>query len=69
MKNLHDFLGKRSLSYDVILTQPTVDIMYKINGYPTMYVIDKEGRIAYVEMGFDKEKFEKLKQKIETMLK
>ncbi len=69
MKNLHDFLGKRSLSYDVILTQPTVDIMYKINGYPTMYVIDKEGRIAYVETGFDKEKFEKLKQKIETMLK
>ena len=68
MDNLNSFLSKRNLSYDVILTQPSVDIMYKINGYPTMYVIDKQGNIAYVEMGFDKEKFEKLKQKIEAML-
>ena len=43
--------------------------MYKINGYPSMYIIDKEGKIAFVEIGFNEEKFSKLKEKIEELTK
>ena len=68
LDNLNKFLQKREMSYDVIMTQPAVDIMYKINGYPSMYIIDKEGEIAFVEIGYDAEKFEVLKQKVEELL-
>lgn len=68
LDNLDKFLAKRQLSYDVIMTQPAVDINYKINGYPTMYVVDKEGKISFVEIGYDEEKFEAFKEHIEQLL-
>ena len=42
--------------------------MYKINGYPTMYVVDSDGKIAYVEIGFSEEGFSKLVEKVEELL-
>jgi peroxiredoxin len=68
MDNLERFLKKRDVSYDIILTQPEVDMQYKINGYPTMYVIDKEGKIAWVEIGFSEERFAKMKEKVTELL-
>lgn len=67
LDNLDTFLDKRELSYDVILTEPAVDRMYKISGYPTMYIVDKEGNIALVEVGFDDEKFRLLTEKVEEL--
>jgi len=34
-----------------------------------MYVIDKEGKIAFVEVGFDEEKLSDLTEKIEELIK
>jgi thiol-disulfide isomerase/thioredoxin len=68
MGNLNKFLAKRSLNYNIILTRPEVDIAYKIIGYPSMYIVDLDGNIAYVELGFDEESFEKLKIKVAQML-
>ena len=68
LKYLKTFLGNRDLSYDVVMTQPEVDIQYKINGYPTIYVVDKEGKVAYIEIGFDEEKFEVLKARVRELL-
>jgi thiol-disulfide isomerase/thioredoxin len=69
MDYLNKFLGKRQISYDIILTKPAVDLMYKIKGYPTMYIVNKEGNIAWVEIGFNEEKFSKLKEKIDELTK
>ncbi len=68
LKNLDHFLRKRKLSYEVLLTQPEVDNAYKIKGYPSMYVIDKNGRISYVEVGYDEAKFEELIRHIESLI-
>jgi thiol-disulfide isomerase/thioredoxin len=68
MDNLRRFLKKREVSYEIILTRPEVDMQYRINGYPTMYVIDKEGKIAWVEIGFEQEKFTKMKEKVLKLL-
>ncbi len=68
-KILDNFLAKRDISYDIILATPEVDIMYKVNGYPTMYVVDKNGKIAFAEIGFNDEQFEKLTEKVEELLK
>jgi peroxiredoxin len=65
---LDKFLSKREINYDVIMIQPEVDLIYKIKQYPTLYVIDKEGKIAFVELGYNEEKFEKLKEKVAELL-
>lgn len=64
LKYLKAFLSKRDISYPVVLTQPAVDLRYKINGYPTLYLIDKKGKVAYVEIGFDQQKLSRLKEKV-----
>ncbi len=66
--NLNLFLSKRKLSYKIILTNSSVDNRYKIIGYPSMYVIDLKGNIAYVEVGFTPESFEKMKSKVKDLL-
>jgi thiol-disulfide isomerase/thioredoxin len=68
LDNLDKFLAKKQLTYDVIMTQPDVDIAYKISGYPTMYVVDKEGLISFIEIGYDEKKFEAFKKHIEKLL-
>jgi thiol-disulfide isomerase/thioredoxin len=68
LANLNKFLDNRDINYDVILTQPSVDIMYKIKGYPSMYIVDKDGKIVFVEIGFNEGKFRKLKEKVEELL-
>jgi len=68
-KTLDNFLSKRDFVYDIILATPEVDIMYKVNGYPTMYVVDKNGKIAYAEIGFDEKSFSQLVKKVEELLK
>ncbi len=68
MDNLNKFLKKRKLSYEVILTQPEVDQAYKIKAYPSMYIIDKKGKVSFVEVGFDKEKFKKVIEHIEKLI-
>jgi len=69
MGYLKTFLGKRQISYNIILTKPAVDIRYKISDYPTMYIINKEGKIAYVDNGFNQEKLSRLKEKIKQLTK
>ncbi len=69
LRYLKTFLGKRAISYPVILTQPEVDLRYKINGYPSMYIIDKAGKIAFVDIGFNQVKLKKLTEEVEKLLK
>ncbi len=66
---LKTFLQKRNVSYNIVLTQPEVDLRYKINGYPSMYIINKQGKIAFVDIGFDQKKLSRLKEKIKQLTK
>jgi peroxiredoxin len=68
MDNLKRFLSNRDISYDIIMTQPEVDKAYKIEGYPSMYVIGLDGKIAYVEIGYEAESFAKLKNEVKQLL-
>jgi peroxiredoxin len=68
LPNLKKFLDKKNPSYDIILTDPSVDRNYKVKAYPTMYVIDKKGNVSYVELGYDEKKFEEFKSFIEELL-
>ncbi len=62
------FLNHLGVNYPIIHTTSAVDLTYKIIAYPSMYVIDKEGKIAYIEVGFEPKRFEVLKAKVDELL-
>ena len=68
-KTLDKFLEKRELNYNVILTESEVDLAYKIKSYPSLYVIDKNGKVAFIEIGFDTDNFKLFKEKVIALLK
>ena len=68
LKNLEQFVNNRNLSYDIILTQPEVDMLYNVSRYPSIYIIDLDGKIAYVDVGYDEESFAELKAKVVELL-
>lgn len=67
-KSLKEFLDRRKINYDIIMTQAEVDMMYKVSRYPSLYIIDLDGKIAYAEVGYDEESFEELILKIDELL-
>jgi len=67
LNHLKTFLRNRQVSYNIVLTKSTMDVRYKINDYPTMYIINKEGKIAYADNGFNQEKLNRLKEKIKQL--
>ena len=49
-----DFLLKRGISYTVLLGGNPTAATYRVSGYPTMYIIDKKGKIISSIMGYGK---------------
>jgi len=62
------FIDNLGMSYPAIKVESAVDRMYKIIAYPAIYIIDRNGKVAYIDVGFNQEKFEKLKQEVEAVL-
>ncbi len=53
---LKKFIEFKKIDYPIIMTQRKVDMSYKVPGYPTLYVLDKDHKIVYHEVGFDPDK-------------
>ena len=66
--NLVKFLHHLNAKYPVIHTQSSADLVYKIIAYPSMYVIGRDGKIAYIEVGYTDKSFARLKQKVLQLL-
>jgi len=64
-ENLKNFLEKRNITYPVLLAERELDKSYNVTGYPTMYILDKSGKIVYAEIGFG----ETLVEVIEDIIK
>lgn len=53
-KNAADFIAGKQYSFDVLLdTDDKVVEQFKVDGIPTKFVIDKEGKIRFKAVGFD----------------
>lgn len=50
--NLPDFLAKRDVDYTVLYASRDIAKAYRVNGYPTMFLIDKEGKIIHIQEGY-----------------
>lgn len=47
-----DFLAKRSVTYTVLFSDRELSSTYHIVGYPTLFFIDHDGKIAKVQSGY-----------------
>ncbi|GEM_PF-1412046 len=52
---LKKFIEHKKINYPIVLTVRKVDMSYKVPGYPTIYVLDKDRNIIFYEVGFDPE--------------
>ena len=50
--DLPQFLAKRGVTYDVVYADKEFPKSYNVSGYPTIYLIDKEGKIIHSHSGF-----------------
>jgi len=53
-EDIATFLAKRGITYTVLLGGKNAAKDYRVSGYPTMYLLDKEGKILFVQEGYGK---------------
>lgn len=62
------FLSKRGVTYSVLLGGKDAAKDYQVSGYPTIYLIDKKGKIIFVEVGYSNDLEETLEEVIKKNL-
>ena len=63
-----DFLAKRDITYTVLFAERELSSTYRIAGYPTMYFLDREGKIAKMHRGYGKGMEEELEADLVKLL-
>lgn len=66
--DIKKFITKRGITYKVLLDDMDVANSYNVTGYPTIYLIDKTGKIIYANSGFNEEFENKLEELIKNNL-
>jgi thiol-disulfide isomerase/thioredoxin len=72
VKRIHklpDFFKKNPITYPTILPDKNVDEEYHVTGYPTMYIIDKNGKIALSQTGYGEGSEKLISDKLDELLK
>ncbi len=66
--DLKPFLDKTGVTYTVLLANRDLPNKYQVSGYPTVYIIDGEGKVFFAVSGFGETLAETLKQEINSAL-
>ena len=63
-----DFLVKRGINYTILFSERELAETYHVSGYPTLYFLDREGKIAKMHVGFGKGMEEELEADLVKLL-
>lgn len=66
--DIENFLAKRGVTYTILLGGKDVAKEYHVSGYPTIYMIDKEGKVLFTQVGYGEGTEEKLEEVIKQNL-
>ena len=64
-----DFLAKRSINYTVVFSNRNIPEEYRVTGYPTLFFVNRNGKIEKVHEGFSASMEEEVEKQIQKMLK
>ncbi|MGE3802442.1 MAG: peroxiredoxin family protein [Candidatus Kapaibacterium sp.] len=59
-QRVRNFLKYNRMDYPTILVEPEVDSSYNVTLYPTIYVLNRERKVIYTQLGFQPEMRERL---------
>ena len=66
------FIEKNGLTYTALENgedeAEVVSSLFKVNGFPTSFLIDREGRVMYSHLGFEPGDEEHIAEEIESLL-
>lgn len=62
------FLAKRGITYTVLFSNRELSATYRIYGFPTLFFIDREGKIVKIHTGFSKDMGTELEEQLLKML-
>ena len=65
---MSDFLAKRNITYTVLFADRKLTEAYRVNVYPTLFFIGRDGKIAKMEKGFVKDKENTIEEQLLKML-
>lgn len=68
-ESLAIFVEKHKVTYPILLEAFSVAQAYKVTGYPVLFFIDKEGKIAYINNGYTKSHNKRIEKNIQKLLK
>lgn len=54
-ERLPAFMTTNRMNYPTLLVDNGTDSLYRVRGYPTLYVLDKEGRVAFAQVGYNEQ--------------
>lgn len=65
--DLNTYKAKRNISYEMMYNSEKIGRLYKINVLPTLYIIDKSGKIAYSSFGYSEKDEDRIIAAIEKI--
>ncbi len=68
-RTVQNFLKKQEFLYKVAINGRKLRREFKVNAFPTHFIIDKKGKVVFKQIGYLEGTGEKLKNKIEKLLK
>jgi peroxiredoxin len=66
--DMETFLSRRGITYTVLLGGLETAKEYRVSAYPTMYLIDRNGKIIYTQVGYGKDTEKELEEIIKKNL-
>ncbi len=63
------FMKDNGYTYNLVLKADTIADKYKVNGWPTFYILDKQGKVLWSAVGHDPSHEEQMAKVIEEALK
>ena len=63
-----DFLAKRNVSYTILFSNRNLPLAYSVYAYPTLFLLDRQGRVVTSIMGFSEEMESEVEQLLEKLL-
>ena len=66
---IDEFMKKQGVTYTVLLASREIPKQYRVSGYPTMYLIDKQGAVLSTQVGYGPDAEADLEKRIEEALR
>ena len=66
--DMNEFLTKRGITYTILLAEREISETYHVYGYPTLFLIGRDGKIVTIVDGFSKDMENDLEEKLVKLL-